>query len=113
MRAKTAFMALLALCITMTSCGASGDAVMKNGEIFVLKGAVRVVGNEPFSRLVLTVQPPDGCGRPTDHVVKGPLARELQSRLQGKVVTLECRRCEESARDLLPCIEPVKIVGVE
>ena len=113
MRAKTAFMAILALCLTMTSCGASGDGMRKNGETFLMKGTVGVVGNEPFSRLVLTVQPPDGSGRPADHVVKGPLARELRSRHQGKTVTVECKPCREDARDLLPCIEPVKIVGVE
>jgi len=113
MRIEAAFIAMLTLCASMTFSGGTGECMGKHGETFVLKGTVGVVGNEPFSRLVLTVQPPDGCGRPTDHVVKGPLAPELRSRHQGKVVTVECRRCAESARDLLPCIEPVKIVGVE
>lgn len=113
MRIKTAFMAMLALLLSMASCGASGDAA-RNGEgTFLLKGTVRVVGNEPFTRLVLTVPPAEGGGRPTDHVVKGPLSEELRSRHQGKTVTLECRRCGESTPARLPCIEPVRIAGTE
>ena len=113
MRVKTAFMVLLTLCLALTSCSASGDAVRKNGEIFVLKGKVRVVGNEPFTRLVLTVPPAGEGGRPADHVVTGPLAEELRSRYQGKIVSVECRRCADSGPGRLPCIEPERIVGVE
>jgi len=113
MRVEAALAAVLALCLAMTSCGASGDGVKKDGETFLLRGTVGVVGNEPFARLVLSVAPTGGSGRPTDYAVKGPLAEELRSRHQGRVVTVECRRCGESAPARLPCIEPVRIIGAE
>ena len=113
MGVKAAFLSMMALCLALTSCNAAGDAVRKDGEIFVLKGTVRVVGNEPFTRLVLTVPPAGEGGRPADHVVTGPLAGELRNRYQGKVVTVECRRCADSVPGPLPCIEPERIVGVE
>lgn len=113
MRIEAAFVAMLSLFASMTFFGGTGECMGKHGETFVLKGTVGVVGNEPFARLVLTVPPPGGSGRPADHVVKGPLAAELRSRHQGKTVTVECRPCGEDARDRLPCVEPVRIVEVE
>ncbi len=113
MRINSFLLAVLALCLAMTSCGASGDGVRKDDGTFLLTGTVGVVGNEPFSRLVLSVAPAGGSGPPADHAVKGPLAEELRSRHQGRVVTVECRRCGESAPGRFPCIEPVRIVGAE
>lgn len=113
MGARSALPALLALWLAMTSCGASGEGVKKDDETFVLKGTVRVVGNEPFTRLVLTTPPGTADGRPADHVVKGPLMEELRRRHQGRVVTVECRSCGEIAPGRLPCIVPLRIVGAE
>ncbi len=113
MRLKPHLTAVLALFLAMTSCGASGNGVKKDSGTFLLTGTVGVVGNEPFARLVLAVPLAEGGGRPTDHVVEGPLSEELRSRYQGKTVTVECRRCGESAPGRLPCIEPVRIVGSE
>ncbi len=113
MRVEAAFVAMLSLCLSMTAFRGTGECMGKHGETFVLKGTVGVVGNEPFTRLVLTVPPPAGNESPTDYVVKGPLAGELRSRYQGKTVAVECRKCAESARDRLPCIEPGRIIGVE
>ncbi|MBE0602509.1 MAG: hypothetical protein IH611_02630 [Deltaproteobacteria bacterium] len=113
MRTKTAFVAILTLFASMTFPGGTGECMGMRGETFVLKGTARIVGNAPFARLVLTVPAPEGNDPPKNYTIKGHLAEEIGTRHQGKVVTVECRRCEESARDLLPCIEPVKIVGVE
>jgi hypothetical protein len=87
---------------------------MKGGDAIVLKGTVRVTGNAPFTRLVLTVPPAEGDGRPpADYLLQGPLVEEMRNRYQGKLVTVECVPCPEKPPDRLPCIEPEKVLAVE
>jgi hypothetical protein len=78
-----------------------------------MRGTVRVVGNEPFSRLVLTVPDPMNAGKPTDYVIRGPLGKEIRGRYQGKVVVIEGRCCTDGAPERFLCIEPERIVEVE
>lgn len=113
MRIEAAFVAMLSLFASMTFFGGTGECMGKRGETLVLKGTARVVGNAPFARLVLTVPAPEGNEPPKNYTIKGHLAEEIGTRHQGKTVTVECRPCKEDARDRLPCIEPVRIVGTE
>jgi hypothetical protein len=114
MRLNTLFLALLAWCITTPACSASGDVLRKNEETPILKGTIRVVGNEPFTRLFLTVPTPgERCRSTTEYIMKGALVEELRRHYQGKVVTLEYRRCQVSLPDNVSCIEPERIVCVE
>ena len=108
-----ALIATLSLCLAVTACGASGEGTRRNGDAFILRGTVRVVGNEPFARLVLTVPNPEGGGRPADHVIKGSLAGDIGTRYQGKIITVECRYCSEPVPGHASCIEPGKILKVE
>jgi len=113
MRGKAALMALASLFLAITILGSKGECMGGKKETVVLKGTVRLVGNEPFPRLVLTVPDPAGGSRASDHLVLGPLAEEIRNRHQGQVVTLECRPCKEKAPGRLPCVEPVRILGAE
>lgn len=113
MPGKNALVAVLALCLLGTALGATGECMGKNCETVTLKGTVRVVGNEPFARLVLTVPDPREGGRPTDHLVKGPLAEEIRNRHQGEVITVEGRYCADRGPGNRPCFEPEKILKIE
>ncbi|MBE0568983.1 MAG: hypothetical protein IH577_04840 [Deltaproteobacteria bacterium] len=113
MRGKATLVPMLFLGLVMTTLVADGECMGNPGKTITLKGTVRVVGNEPFARLVLTVPGPEGGGRPADHLVEGPLAAEIRERHQGRIVTVECRPCAEKQPGRLPCIEPEKIIKVE
>jgi len=114
MRTDALCVATLAFFLAVAAWGATGECMGKIGGTVVLKGTVRVTGNEPFTRLVLTV--PDtreGHGRSADHLIEGPLAEEIRSRYQGRVLTVEGRSCEERPPGIPFCIEPVKILKIE
>jgi hypothetical protein len=96
-----------------TSCTASGESMKKNGETVIIKGTVRVVGNEPFPRLVLTVKNTEGGKIQQDYVIKGHLAKKIWDQYQGQVIVIEGKYCAESVPEHLLCIEPERIVGVE
>lgn len=113
MRAKTALAATAALFLALAALAESGECMGRNKETVVLKGTVRVVGNEPFTRLVLTVPGPAAGNGPVDHLVQGPLADDMWKRLQGKIVTVEAVYCAEKPPGRLPCIEPSRIVESE
>jgi hypothetical protein len=113
MRGKAVLVAALSLCLAMTSCGATGECMGNNGEKVILKGTVRVVGNEPFARLVLTVPDPGGGVRPRNYDIKGPLAAEIGRRHQGKIITIEGRLPAQGAPGGAPCIEADRILKIE
>jgi hypothetical protein len=73
-------------------------------------GTVRVVGNEPFTRTVVTPGPSDSPQPRPDCLVAGPLEKELRARYQGKVVTLEGSACPDPPADAADCIVPSKII---
>jgi len=97
----------------LTSCSASSESMKKDGETVILKGTVRVVGNEPFPRLVLTVKNTEGGKIQQDYVIKGHLAKKIWDQYQGQVIVIEGKYCAESVPEHLLCIEPERIVGVE
>jgi len=113
MTSRVAVIGLLLLGFAMASCSASSGEVKKNGETVMIRGTVRVVGNEPFSRLVLTVQEPEGGKNQKDFVIKGPLEKNIWDQYQGRVIVVEGRYCAETGPEHVPCIEPERIIRVE
>ncbi|MEW6720191.1 MAG: hypothetical protein AB1346_07065 [Thermodesulfobacteriota bacterium] len=113
MRGKTVLAAAAFLFLALAAFAGNGECMGRNKETVMLKGTVRVVGNAPFTQLVLTVPGPGADAKPVDHLVQGPLAGEMRSRLQGKVVTVEAAYCAEKPPGRLPCIEPSRIVEDE
>jgi hypothetical protein len=113
MSGKASLTGVLIICFAMTSCSASGEGVKKNGDTIIIRGTVRVIGNEPFPRIVLTVQGSEGAKEQQDYLVTGSLAKVIRDQYQGKVIVIEGKYCAESVPERLPCIEPIKIIRSE
>lgn len=79
-----------------------------------IRGVVRVVGNDPFTQVVVT-SPGDAAGVADriDYLVEGPLVAELQSRYQGRTVTLEGTDARPSRPQFRRGFAPTRILGVE
>lgn len=75
--------------------------------LMTMTGTVRVVGNEPFTRLVLTVGDPRM--RERNYLLVGPLGEELRRGHQGRRVTLEGRTCRSPLPEFADCFEPLRI----
>lgn len=73
-------------------------------------GTVRVVGNEPFPRTVVTVFR-DGIA--ADCLVEGPLEKVLRDDHQGSVVVVEGTACQNVPPGFADCIVPTKILPAE
>jgi len=85
---------------------------MQGAETTIITGTIRVVGNEPFSRVVLTVgENPDMATRDQDYLIVGPLAEELRRNFQWKKLTLEGTPCSLSDPAFKKCFNPSRIVG--
>ncbi len=86
-------------------------------ETKVLTGTIRIVGNEPFPQVVLTVGPnPDMATRDQDYLIVGPLKEVLRRGYQWKKLTLEGEGCSSPSPAFKNCFNPFKIVkttGVE
>ncbi|OGW45842.1 MAG: hypothetical protein A2078_10710 [Nitrospirae bacterium GWC2_57_9] len=93
---------LLALLCTTQSCVAGG----KDREVLTMTGTIRVVGNEPFTHLVLTED--DG----KDTVLTGPLAEELRRHHQGGIVALEGTACTSPSPRFSRCLKPSRLTIV-
>jgi hypothetical protein len=96
---------MLILMLTTQGCAMG----VRKGEPTILAGTVRLVGNEPFSRLVLTTS--GGEEKGTDYLLVGPLRDELGRGYQGQKVSLEGTRCPSPEPRFPNCFEPVRIVG--
>jgi hypothetical protein len=73
-------------------------------------GTVRVVGNEPFPRTVVTVF---HDGVPADCLVQGALESVLRDRHQGRVVVVEGTSCTTAPPGFADCIVPTKILPAD
>ena len=96
--AKTLFGLMLVL-LASAPAGALGTR-----RPVTVSGTVRVVGNEPFTRLVLT---PAAGG--SDWLLVGPLQDELRRRHQGQRVTLEGEPCPPPTPEFSRCFKPSRI----
>ena len=113
MFSKVPIIWFLLIFFMLTSCSASSESMKKEEETVIIKGTVRVVGNEPFSRLVLTVKDTECSEVQKDYVIAGPLAKKIWGQYQGKVIVIEGKYCAEIAPEHLPCIEPINIMRSE
>ena len=73
-------------------------------------GTVRVVGNEPFARTVLTAF---RDGAPSDCLVEGPAERALREGHQGRVATVEGTACPNVPPGFADCIVATKILPAD
>ena len=113
MSSNVSLTGLLLILFTMISCSASSESMIKDQDTLILKGTVRVVGNEPFPRLVLTVKDAEGGKLQQDYAISGSLAKMIRDQYQGKVIVIEGKYCADSVPEQLPCIEPIKIIRSE
>lgn len=93
------------------ACAAGPD---RKPEIRTIRGVVRVVGNEPFPRVVVS-SPADaaaGADR-VDYLIEGPLAAELRARYQGRTVTLEGADARPSRPRFRRAFAPTRILGAD
>ena len=80
-----------------------------------LQGVIRVVGNEPFTHVVLTVAD-DASGKSgsaADYEIIGPLVKDLRLHYQMRKVTLNGVSCKPRTPGFKNCLEPSGIVETE
>jgi hypothetical protein len=70
-------------------------------------GTVTVVGNEPFTHVVLTIP---GSAPPRQVLVLGPFEKTLRDGYQGRTVTLEGGDCRPARPGFSDCITPTRII---
>jgi hypothetical protein len=76
-----------------------------------ITGTIRLVGNAPFARIVLTREAtvPDSGER--DYLLIGPLQEKLSKQYQGRLVTLEGSPCSSPTPQFTRCFEPTRIIA--
>lgn len=84
---------------------------MQNSDMKVLTGTIRVVGNQPFSSVVLTLGAnPDIATIDQQYLIVGPLRDSLRRSYQGKKLTLEGALCTSPDPVFKNCFNPARIV---
>src|SRR4030042_3541186 len=76
------------LILLLSACAVSAVASKKDNEMISLRGTIRVVGNEPFTHLVITTDDS------RDYLIKGRFEKELRK--------LQYQRVEIKGENLLP-----------
>ena len=111
---KARFHTLLLLLALQVAGGseACAGAPHRASDIRTIRGVVRVVGNEPFTHVVVT-SPSDapGVAGRIDYLIEGALAAELRARWQGRTVTLEGRDAAPSRPRFRYGFAPTRILG--
>jgi len=85
------------LILLLSACAVSAVASKRDSEMITLTGTIRLVGNEPFTHLVITTDDS------RDYLIKGSFEQELRE--------LQYQRVEIKGENLLPsngfkyCIE--------
>ena len=84
---------------------------MQKPETKVLTGTIRIVGNEPFTHVVLTVgENADRASGDRDYLIVGPLGEQLRKKYQGKKLTLHGTLCPSPAPGFKKCFNPSRVV---
>lgn len=93
------------------ACAAGPD---RRANVRTVHGVVRVVGNEPFTQVVVT-SPNDtaGVAGRIDYLIEGPLVAELRARYQGRTIALEGTECRARSPMFRNCFAPTRILGPE
>jgi len=103
----------LGIIVTLIFATQSCFAGAKSAEPATITGTIRVVGNEPFTHVVLTPgDHADNAERNRDCLIIGPLAEELRRHHQGHIVVLEGMTCASPAPEFTQCFNPTRIVNV-
>ncbi|HEY3489217.1 MAG TPA: hypothetical protein VGK27_03720 [Candidatus Deferrimicrobiaceae bacterium] len=110
MRAGSGAAALVFVLAVSLSSGSGAMSVRRSRPMKTVTGTVRVVGNEPFPRTVVTVF---HDGVPADCLVQGPLESVLRDRHQGRVVVVEGTSCSTVPPGFADCIVPTKILPAD
>ena len=76
----------------------------------VLTGTIRIVGNEPFTHVVLTVgENADRASGDRDYLIVGPLGEQLRKKCQGKKLTLHGTLCPSPDPGFKKCFNPSRV----
>ncbi len=97
--------------LMMLLSAAQGCALGSRPGPATITGTIRLVGNEPFAKLVLTPDENAG-GTPAerDYLLVGPLTDELKKKYQTKRITLEGSICASPSPGFARCFEPSRIL---
>lgn len=90
---------------------AQGCATGSRSGLVTITGTIRLVGNEPFARLVLT--PDENVGNTPgerEYLLVGPLTDELKRKYQFKRMRLEGSICVSPSPQFAKCFKPSRIV---
>jgi len=83
----------------------------QNPEAKILTGTIRVVGNEPFTKVVLTLGPnQDGAAIAREYLIIGPLKDLLRRRYQGNELRVEGVYCTSPDPVYKNCFNPARIM---
>ena len=103
----------LSLCTALLLFGlASQGCAMnqnKQADIVAIEGVVRIVGNEPFTQVVITVRD-EKANRGVDWLIIGPLAQDISQGYQMRTIRVEGTVCTPTIPDFLNCLKPAWIV---
>jgi hypothetical protein len=84
----------------------------QNPETKILTGTIRVVGNEPFTKVVLALGPnPDVAAIDRDYLIIGRLRDSLRRNYQGKKLRVEGAYCTSPDPVYKKCFNPVRILA--
>ena len=75
-----------------------------------ITGTIRLVGNAPFTRVVLTQKDAVPGSGERDYLLIGPLQEELRKQYQGRQITLEGIPCSSPTPQFTKCFEPARII---
>ncbi len=104
---------IIRLCMILTFVWAVQSCIAgaKDNQPATVNGTIRVIGNEPFTQVVIRMNPLKDKGeKDRDTLVIGPLVQELRRDFQGKVVTLEGAACASPSPQFSKCFKPTKIM---
>jgi hypothetical protein len=76
-----------------------------------ITGTIRLVGNAPFARVVLTLEDSVPGSGERDYLLIGPLQEKLRKQYQGRLITLEGAPCASPTPRFNRCFEPTRIIA--
>jgi len=82
----------------------------KAEDVVTIQGVVRVVGNEPFTQVVVTVRDAK-ANKEVDWLIIGPLAKDIRQGYQMQTIVVEGTVCKPTFPGFSRCLKPSRIVG--
>jgi len=103
----------LSLCTALLLFGPASQGCAMNqsnqDDVVTIQGVVRVVGNEPFTQVVVTVRD-EKADRGMDWLIIGPLAQDIRQGYQMRTIIIEGTVCKPLP-DFSKCLKPSRIVN--